>query len=46
MGCYVYGLADTIEDGCKLARDALVSGKATDLLQKWIKVSQQIANKV
>jgi anthranilate phosphoribosyltransferase len=43
VGCYVYGLVDTIEDGCKLARETLESGKATELLEEWIKVSQAIA---
>jgi anthranilate phosphoribosyltransferase len=43
VGCYVYGLTDTIEDGCKLARTTLELGKATDLLHDWIKVSQEIA---
>lgn len=43
VGCYVYGLCDTIEDGCKLARETLESGKATELLEEWIKVSQAIA---
>jgi anthranilate phosphoribosyltransferase len=45
MGCYVYGLADTIEGGCMLARDALVSGKASEVLQNWIQVSQRIGNR-
>jgi anthranilate phosphoribosyltransferase len=43
MGIYVYGLADSIEGGCKLARETLESGKATELLQKWIVASQEIA---
>jgi anthranilate phosphoribosyltransferase len=43
MGCYVYGLTDSIEEGCKLARSTLGSGKASELLQKWIEVSQAIA---
>jgi len=42
VGCYVYGLTDTIEEGCKLARATLESGKAAELLQKWIKVSNQV----
>ena len=44
MGCYVYGLAPTIEEGCQMARATLESGKASDLLQKWIEASQRIAN--
>jgi anthranilate phosphoribosyltransferase len=43
MGCYVYGLCDSIEEGCKLARATLETGKASELLQKWIEVSQAIA---
>lgn len=42
VGCYVYGLTDTIEEGCKLARETLQSGKATELLTKWIEVSNQV----
>jgi anthranilate phosphoribosyltransferase len=42
VGCYVYGLAQTIEEGCQLARETLISGKASELLQKWIEVSQQV----
>jgi len=44
MGCYVYGLVNDIKEGCELARKTLYSGKATDLLQEWIQVSQQIAS--
>jgi len=44
VGCYVYGLAPTIEEGCKLARQALESGKATEILHEWIKTSQRIAS--
>jgi len=43
VGCYVYGKCDSIEEGCQLARATLESGKATELLQKWIQVSQAIA---
>jgi anthranilate phosphoribosyltransferase len=46
MGCYVYGLTESIEEGCKLARTTLESGKATDLLQEWIKVSQAVAETI
>jgi len=45
VGCWIYGLSNSIEDGCKLARTTLESGKASDLLQKWITVSQEIASK-
>ena len=40
VGCYVYGLVETIADGCRLARDTLESGKATELLEEWIPASQ------
>lgn len=43
VGCYVYGLTSSIEDGIQLARKTLNSGKASELLEKWIKVSQEIA---
>lgn len=43
VGIYVYGMTDTIEKGCQLARDTLVSGKASALLQRWITVSQEIS---
>lgn len=43
MGCYVYGLTPTIEEGCALARTTLNSGKAATLLEEWIKVSQEIS---
>lgn len=43
VGCYVYGATPTIEEGCKLARTTLESGKAAELLQKWIAASQRIA---
>jgi len=43
VGCYVYGLTPTIEEGCQLARTTLEAGKASELLTKWIDVSQQIA---
>lgn len=44
VGCYVYGMTDTIEDGIKLARETLVSGKAAELLKQWIDVSQEVAS--
>eukprot|EP00934_Nitzschia_sp_Nitz4_P008398 Nitzschia sp. Nitz4//scaffold201_size42423//31055//32242//NITZ4_007378-RA/size42423-snap-gene-0.41-mRNA-1//-1//CDS//3329541344//8388//frame0 len=43
VGCYVYGLTPTIEEGCRLARTTLESGKASGLLEKWIQVSQKVA---
>lgn len=43
VGCYVYGQTQTIEEGCKLARSTLESGKAAELLKTWIATSQRIA---
>jgi anthranilate phosphoribosyltransferase len=45
VGCYVYGLAETIEEGCDLARKTLVEGKAAEVLKKWRTVSNEIAAK-
>ena len=42
FGCYVYGLSSSIEEGVKLARDTLESGKATQVLENWIKVSSKL----
>ena len=42
VGCYVYGLTESIEEGCKLARETLEAGKASELLQTWIQVSQEV----
>ena len=44
VGCYVYGLTTSIDEGIQLARKTLNSGKASELLEKWIKVSQEIAS--
>lgn len=46
MGCYVYGLTPTIEEGCALARRTLEEGKASDVLKKWISVSQKVGTHV
>ena len=43
VGCYVYGLAETIEEGCALARQTLVEGKAADVLKRWKAISNEIA---
>lgn len=43
VGCYVYGLANTIEEGCALARKTLIEGKAAEVLKKWKSVSNEIA---
>jgi len=45
VGIYVYGLADSIAQGIDLARSTLISGKAEQLLHKWIEVSQDIRQK-
>lgn len=42
VGCYVYGLAETIPEGCSLAREALYSGKATEKLKEWIQTCQSL----
>lgn len=43
VGCYVYGAAESIEEGCALARKTLVEGKAEEVLKKWKKVSKEIS---
>lgn len=45
VGCWVYGLTESIEEGCKLARETLESGKASALLKDWVAASQAIAAK-
>lgn len=42
VGCYVYGLAPNISEGCTLARETLESGKAAEVLTNWIEVSNQV----
>jgi anthranilate phosphoribosyltransferase len=42
VGCYVYGLTPSIEEGCELARKTLNEGRAAELLQKWITTSQKV----
>jgi len=44
VGCYIYGLSDSIQDGCQLARTVLESGKASEKLEEWIACSQAIAS--
>lgn len=44
VGCWIYGLTESIEEGCKLARETLESGKASDLLKDWVAASQEIAS--
>ena len=45
VGCYVYGLTDSIEGGCALARKTLVEGKAEKVLNEWRDVSKEIAGR-
>ncbi|KAL3796400.1 hypothetical protein HJC23_004197 [Cyclotella cryptica] len=45
VGCYVYGLTDSIEEGCALARKTLVEGRAAEVLKKWRSVSNEIASR-
>ena len=45
VGCYVYGLTETMEEGCALAKKTLVEGKAEEVLKKWRAVSKEIAGR-
>ncbi|KAL9181152.1 hypothetical protein ACHAXT_009957 [Thalassiosira profunda] len=45
VGCYVYGLTDTIEEGCALAKKTLIAGKGEEVLTKWREVSKEIAGR-
>ena len=45
VGCYVYGLTETIEEGCALAKKTLIEGKAEEVLNKWKDVSKEIAGR-
>lgn len=45
VGCYVYGLTDTIEEGCALAKKTLVEGKGEEVLKNWRVVSKEIAGR-
>jgi len=42
VGCYVYGLTETIEEGCALAKKTLIAGKGEELLKRWKKVSNTL----
>lgn len=46
VGMYVYGLAESIEDGVALARKTLFSGAASRKLEEWIAVTQAISKKI
>ena len=43
VGCYVYGLVNSIQEGCTLARSVLNSGKAAEKLEQWIQCSNSIS---
>ena len=45
VGCYVYGLTETIEEGCALAKKTLIEGKGEEVLKKWRAVSTEIAGR-
>ncbi|GMH93890.1 hypothetical protein TrVE_jg9945 [Triparma verrucosa] len=42
FGIYVYGNAPSVAEGCKIARETLESGKASELLEEWIKSSNEV----
>ena len=42
VGCYVYGLANSIADGVELARKTLYEGKGIQALDKWILTTQSV----
>jgi anthranilate phosphoribosyltransferase len=45
VGCYVYGLTESIEEGCALARKTMVEGKGEEVLIKWRDASKKIAGR-
>ncbi len=42
MALYVYDEVSSIEEGMKRAKETLISGKAIDKLNEWIRASNQI----
>jgi anthranilate phosphoribosyltransferase len=44
VGCYVYGLVDSLEEGCRLARSTLNAGGATKKLHEWIAFTESLTN--
>lgn len=40
VGCYVYGVADSVKEGVDLAKSVLKTGKPLHTLEKWTAVSQ------
>lgn len=45
FGCFVFGLADSIEDGVALARSTLQTGAGLDTLNQWVSTTQELAGK-
>ncbi|KAL7546611.1 hypothetical protein ACHAWF_009944 [Thalassiosira exigua] len=45
VGCYVYGLTESIAEGCALAKKTLIEGKGEEVLNKWRTVSREIAGR-
>jgi anthranilate phosphoribosyltransferase len=43
VGCYLYGLEDSVEEGVKRALEVLRSGEALRTLDLWVEVSQKAA---
>lgn len=42
VGIYVYGLAGSIKEGCRVARKVLESGRAVETLEKWVATSHKV----
>ena len=42
VGCYVYGLANSISEGVDVARKTLYAGKGIEALDKWITTTQNV----
>ena len=42
FGNYVYGLSNNVEDGIELARKVMESGRALEVLDKWIITTQKL----
>ena len=43
VGCFVYGLTETIEEGCDLARKTMIEGKGEEVLIKWRDACKKIS---
>ena len=44
FGVYVYGLANSVQEGVELARKVLYSGKAVETLDLFIKTTQKLCD--